>query len=78
MKKVMMMIMMNNYIIKMSNIKKGDWCIIFDSLYYNFINKNQDKLLTIYSTANSVNNWNKKNNKKEIINIAKKYINEYV
>jgi len=68
----------SNYIIKMSNIKKNNWSVIFDSLYYNFINKNQDKLLTIYSTANSVNNWNKKNNKKEIINIAKKYINEYV
>ena len=68
----------SNYIIKMSNIKKSDWCIIFDSLYYNFINKNQNKLLTIYSTANSVNNWNKKNNKKDIINIATNYINLYV
>ena len=68
----------SNYIIKMSNIKKGEWSIIFDSLYYNFINKNQNKLLTIYSTANSVNNWNKKNNKKEIINIANNYIDLYV
>ena len=29
----------SNYILKMSNYKKGDWCIIWDSLFWNFIDK---------------------------------------
>jgi deoxyribodipyrimidine photolyase-related protein len=65
----------SNYILKMSNYKKDDWCIIFDSLYYNFINKHQSILKKNYSTALSVSNWNKKSEKekKEIIHKANKY-----
>lgn len=31
----------SNYILKMSNYKKGNWCEIFDALYWNFIYKNR-------------------------------------
>ncbi len=31
----------SNYILKMSNYKKGPWCDIVDGLYWNFIEKNQ-------------------------------------
>ncbi len=29
----------SNYILKMSDYKKGDWCKVWDGLYWNFINK---------------------------------------
>ena len=32
----------SNYILKMSNYKKGDWCEIWDALFWNFIDKNRD------------------------------------
>ena len=34
----------SNYIIKMSNYKKGNWSIKWDTLYKNFINTQKDKL----------------------------------
>lgn len=70
----------SNYIIKMSNYKKNknnDWWFIWDSLYYNFINKHKNYLIKNYSTASSVYNLNLKsdNDKKKLFNIAKSYIN---
>ena len=32
----------SNYILKMSNYKKGEWCNIVDGLYWKFINDNRD------------------------------------
>ncbi len=34
----------SNYILKMSNYKRGDWCDVWDNLYHKFINKNKKKL----------------------------------
>ena len=68
----------SNYIIKMSNLKKGEWSEIFDSLYYNFINKNQNKLIKIYFTINSVLQWRNKTNQKEILKISNDYIEKYI
>ena len=31
----------SNYILKMSNYKKGDWCDIVDGLYWRFIDKHK-------------------------------------
>ena len=31
----------SNYILKMSDYKKGEWCDVWDSLYWNFINKHR-------------------------------------
>ena len=31
----------SNYILKMSDYKKGDWCEVWDALYWNFINKHR-------------------------------------
>ena len=33
----------SNYILKMSNYKKGDWCNVVDGLYWRFINNHIDK-----------------------------------
>ena len=60
----------------MSNYKKGDWSIILDALYYNFINKNKEYLGKNYSTAKQVAFWNKKTkgDKEKILKTAKKYL----
>lgn len=34
----------SNYLLKMSDYKKGDWCEIWDSLYWNFIDRNAELL----------------------------------
>lgn len=33
----------SNYILKMSHYEKGDWCDVWDGLYWRFIEKNQDR-----------------------------------
>ena len=66
----------SNYILRMSNYKKDKWTIIWDALYYNFINKHQNILKKNYAIANQVKNWNNKitNEKTELLNIAKTYL----
>ena len=32
----------SNYILKMSNYKKGDWCKTWDSLFWNFMDKQRE------------------------------------
>lgn len=34
----------SNYVLKMSNYKKGPWCEILDALYWSFLEKHKDKL----------------------------------
>ena len=76
----------SNYLKKMSNFKSSEiiidnkkykWDDIFDSLYYNHINKYSDKLKSIYSSASSANRWNKFDSKKknEIFRLSKLYLN---
>ena len=75
----------SNYLKKMSNYKSEiielnnkeyKWDILFDGLYYNFINKYKVKFEKIYSTAVSVKRWKEynKNEKTEYIKNANIYI----
>ena len=66
----------SNYIIKMSNDykKKEEWTLIFDSLYYRFINKHKKILEKNYATAISVKLLNKKKDIKEVIKNGDNYI----
>lgn len=67
----------SNYINKMSSYKRdGQWDIIWDALYYNFINKHEKILATNYGTAQQVKHWNNKTDKEKdsIKKIAKKYL----
>ena len=32
----------SNYVLKMMDFKKGDWCEVMDGLYWRFINKHRD------------------------------------
>lgn len=61
--------------IKLKN-KEYYWNEVWDSLYYNFINKNESLLASIYSTSRNVYHWKHKTNdeKKEYLNIAKLYL----
>jgi deoxyribodipyrimidine photolyase-related protein len=65
----------SNYILKMSNFKKGEWCLIWDAVYYSFINKNKKLLASNYATAMQVKHWTNKTKKEqdELIIIANKY-----
>jgi deoxyribodipyrimidine photolyase-related protein len=67
----------SNYILKMSDYKKGDWCKIWDSLFWNFMDKQR-----VFFNKNSrmkmlVNTYDKMNSEKKInmINTASNYLN---
>lgn len=64
-----------NYILKMSDFKKGEWCEIWEALYYQFINNNIKILKNNYSTSIMVKHWLNKlpANKKKLLDIAKIY-----
>jgi deoxyribodipyrimidine photolyase-related protein len=69
----------SNYINKMSTFKKNkndSWSIIWDALYYNFINKHQDLFRKNYAIAQQVKNWDNKSDseQKEIIKKANNFI----
>ena len=36
----------SSYVLKMSNYKRGEWCSIWDSLFWNFIDKQRDFFIT--------------------------------
>jgi deoxyribodipyrimidine photolyase-related protein len=69
----------SNYILKMSNYTAdSNWDRIWDALYWNFINNNKDKIKNIGRIAFQVAFWNKKpdDEKKELLKIAKEFINK--
>lgn len=81
-----------SYIHRMSSYKKSgmyekialeksnyEWFDIWNALYYNFVNDNQNFLKKNYSTSNMVSLWNKKTNlqRKTYLSIAKKYLKYY-
>jgi deoxyribodipyrimidine photolyase-related protein len=70
----------SNYILKMSDYKKDKWTILYDALYYNFINYHQTYLKSNYATSRQVAFWKKKSekDKKIILDISKKYLEKYV
>lgn len=69
----------SNYILKMSDYKKASWCKIYDALYYNFINTHEEYLASNYAISRQVAFWRKKNNKdkKEILELSRKYLKKY-
>jgi deoxyribodipyrimidine photolyase-related protein len=68
----------SNYILKMSDYKKEEWCILWDALYYNFINVHQTCLSKNYGTSRQVAHWKKKSDKEKnnIIKLASEYLNK--
>jgi len=68
----------SNYIIKMSNIKKGAWCVGWDALYYRFISRHRKILKHNYATSRQVKHWDNKsdNEKKILIDTANELTND--
>jgi deoxyribodipyrimidine photolyase-related protein len=54
----------SNYILKMSNYHEGNWCHIWDGLYWNFIYKHQEKFSSNQRMTFSINMLNKMNPEK--------------
>ena len=50
----------SNYILKMSDYKKGEWCDIWDALYWNFINENRDFFKKNPRTSMMINMYDRK------------------
>lgn len=69
----------SNYLLKMSDYKKGEWCYLLDSLFYRFIKRHYDLLKSNYSTSMLTAIYDKNKNKEEMIKFADKYIkNKFV
>jgi len=68
----------SNYILKMSNFKRGPWTEVWDAVYYSFIKEHKKLLASNYATAMQVKHYNNKSKeeKDNIDIIAKKYFNK--
>tara|TARA_B100001758_G_C17979709_1_gene387510 strand:- start:222 stop:590 length:369 start_codon:yes stop_codon:yes gene_type:complete len=69
----------SNYILKMSNYKKGDWCDTLDGLYWRFTEKNRDfyesnpRLSLLTRSLDKMDS----DRKKKIFNEAEKFIKSH-
>jgi deoxyribodipyrimidine photolyase-related protein len=68
----------SNYIIKMSDYKKGEWSEKWNYLYYYFLFKHKSKFESNYAISPQIKHWNDKTSEeqKTIIKNAKVIINE--
>lgn len=68
----------SNYVRKMSDYKKGDWCEVWDSLYWRFIHKYQEKFKRNPRMSMMINLANKKGSEKidEYYKISEIFINK--
>ena len=66
----------SNYILKMSNFKKGEWCDIVDGLYWSFIERNISEIKKNYRMSMMANAYKKisEERKKTIFTKANKFI----
>jgi len=56
------------------NTNTYDWDVVWDAVYYTFIDKHYNYLKKNYSTSRQVAHWDKKTNKSETLKIAKLYL----
>ncbi|MBL7665205.1 MAG: cryptochrome/photolyase family protein [Bacteriovoracaceae bacterium] len=68
----------SNYILKMSDYKKGDWCEIWDGLFWRFIDKNSKFFLRNPRMSMMVKTFEKMDNKKKLrmSEVAEKFIQQ--
>lgn len=55
----------SNYVLKMSDEKKGDWCKIWDGLFWSFIGDHQDFFLKNPRLSMMARNWSKQSEEKQ-------------
>ena len=68
----------SNYIKKMSNYKSGEWCEIWDGLFWRFINKNESFFKKNPRTNMMIINFKKMEKKKKIkhLRIAEDFLSQ--
>jgi deoxyribodipyrimidine photolyase-related protein len=68
----------SNYILKMSDYKKGDWCDIWDGLFWRFVGKNSGFLAKNYRMSMMVKTFEKMDatKKKKLMATAESFIQE--
>jgi deoxyribodipyrimidine photolyase-related protein len=68
----------SNYILKMSDYKKGDWCDVWDGLFWRFIGKNASFFSKNYRMSMMVKTYEKMDSekKKRLIKLAETFIQE--
>ena len=69
----------SNYILKMMDFKRGEWCEIMDGLYWRFINKNRNFFLTNPRLSLMVSSFDKMDaiRKERIVAMAEDFISEH-
>ena len=69
----------SNYLLKMTDFKKGEWCDIVDGLYWRFINKNRDFFLSNARLAMMVRIFDSMKNERKslILDSAERFIGEH-
>tara|TARA_B000000437_G_C11446811_1_gene224602 strand:- start:134 stop:463 length:330 start_codon:yes stop_codon:yes gene_type:complete len=69
----------SNYILKMMDFKRGEWCEVMDGLYWRFINKNRDFFLTNPRLSLMVSSFDKMDSirKERIVGMAENFIFEH-
>ena len=55
----------SNYVLKMSDEKKGEWCAIWDGLFWSFIGDHTDFFLSNPRLSMMARNWNKQSEEKK-------------
>ena len=55
----------SSYVLKMSNYKKGNWCIIWDALFWNFMNNHRTHLKSNPRLAMLISTYDKMNEEKK-------------
>lgn len=66
----------SNYILKMSDYKKGEWCDVWDGLFWRFIGKHSDFFAKQYRLSFMVQTFNKMEaaKKKRLLELAEDFI----
>lgn len=69
----------SNYLIKMSDVDRGEWEQTWDALYYRYIWKHRKRLRKNYATAAQVKHWESKSPSEQakLLNQAKKYLKRF-
>jgi deoxyribodipyrimidine photolyase-related protein len=60
----------SSYVLKMSNYKKGDWCAIWDALFWNFMNKQRSFFLSNPRLGMLIHTFDKMSEEKKSLHIT--------
>lgn len=69
----------SNYLCKMSDFPKGDWCDLVDGLYWRFIDRHQDFFAKQYRLSMMVRTWQKMDPQRKVflLNKAESFLHQH-